>query len=356
VIPSATKACHSFARCLLWCLAASLYLPLTGCQHAHGTATESSASPGSAGEGPKAVLPEMQFEFGELASGAVIEHDFVVRNEGKAPLSIQKVSMTTPLLVTQMPSEVTAGSESKIHFKLDTTNLAGKFDGVIAVFFNDSKLQQASLAFTGHIIPPIELTPMPAFFVAGQKGRGGRAAVEIVNHEREPLRLGKIEHRSDRFTTKLETVEAGHRYRLSLSLKPDGPVGKDAATITVNTSSKKMPSLKIDANTYLYERVHTFPDFVALGTLRTTDSREAGLTLMIYQEGGKDFQIKLSTDIPGATLTWERGPKGDRYQAKISLIPGKLPLGAIKGSIFVETNDAQFPKVTVPVYGQIVER
>jgi len=354
VIPRATRAFHLPARSLLCCLAA-LYLSLTACQHTRGTATEDAASRGVVLEGPKAVLPEVQFDFGVLTSGAVIGHDFLVRNEGRAPLSIQKVSMTTPLLVTRMPREVAPGSEGKIHFELETTKLAGKFDGLIILFLNDAALRQAILTFTGHVIPPIELSPMPSFFVAGQRGHGGRGAIEIVNREPEPLHIEKVQHRTDRFTTQLETLKQGQRYRLNLTLRPDGPLGKNADTILVSTSSKKMPSLKIDANTYLYERVHTFPELVALGTLRANNVAEASLTLMIYQEGGNDFQLKLSTDIPGLSLKWERGPEGDRYQAKITLNAEKMLRGAIKGSIFVDTNDPQFPRLIVPVYGQIVE-
>ena len=317
---------------------------------------EPTASPAGAAGEPKALVPQAQFEFGERNAGTVIEHDFMIRNDGTAPLSIQKVSMTTPLLVTQMPREIAAGSQAKIHFNLDTAYLTGKFDGAIVVFLNDKHLQQANLSFTGRIVPPIELLPISTFFVAGQRGRGGRAAIEIVNHEQEPLRIEKIEHATARFTTQLETVDPGQRFRLTLNLRPDGPAGKSQEMVLVTTSSKKMPSLQIEANTYLFERVHTFPEVVAFGTLRPTDTTEPDLTLMIYQEGGSDFLVKLSTDVPGLSLKCERGPKGDRYQASVALNPRNLPLGAIKGSIFVSTNDPQFPKVIVPVYGQIAQR
>ncbi len=113
----------------------------------------------------------------------------------------------------------------------------------------------------------IELSPQPAFFVAGQRGRSNRAGIEIVNHEPVPLRIEKIEHPVERFTTQLETMKPGQRYRLTLALKPDGPGGRAADTILMRTSSKRMPVLKVAANTYLYERVHAFPDVVDFGKL-----------------------------------------------------------------------------------------
>jgi len=271
-------------------------------------------------------------------------------------LVIQKVAMTTPLLVTRHTQEVAPGAEGTIHFKLDTTNLAGKFQGAIVVFLNDPALPQAPLAFEGTIVPAVELSPMPAFYVAGLRGRGGQRAIEIVNHESEPLRIEEMDHSTERFTTKLETLQAGQRYRLTLMLNPQGPGGKAVDTIVLRTSSKKIPVLKIDANTYLYERVRTFPDIVDLGTWRVDDTARAALTMMVYQDGGSDFQAKLSTDIPALRLKWERGPKGDRYQATITFFPDKIRVGSLKGSIFVESNDTESPRVVVPVYGDIVAR
>ena len=356
MIPRAVRAFLLLSSPFLIVSCVSPNSPVLAATHDFGTDAQNLASPVANPEMPKAFFPEEGFEFGRVLSGTAVEHDFIVRNAGSSPLLIQKVSMTTPLLATEMPVEVAPSAEGRIHFKLDTTNLAGKFDGAIVVSLNDATLPQVALSFTGEIVPPIELSPAPAFFVAGQRGHGGQAAIEIVNHEWEPLRIEKIEHRTDRFTTQLETLSQGQRYRLNLNLRPDGPSGRSADTIVISTSSKRMPSLKVDANTYLYERVHTFPEVVALGTLPADDASETGLTLMIYQEGGQDFQVKLSTDVPDLSLKWERGPKGDRYQAKITLIAAKIPPGAIKGSIFVDTNDPQFSRLVVPVFGQIVRR
>src|SRR5262249_3250102 len=128
----------------------------------------------SASTEPRIVFPETSFEFGEVLSGAVVEHDFVLSNVGSVPTRIEKVSMTTPLLVTQMPRDVVPGAEGRIHFKLDTAEVNGRFEGTILVSLSDPAQPQARLSFSGHVIPAIELLPRPAFFVAGQRGQGNR--------------------------------------------------------------------------------------------------------------------------------------------------------------------------------------
>ena len=323
-----------------------------------------SALPAVAGaEAPKAVFQETRFDFGRAMYGAVVEHDFWVKNEGSAALKIVKASMTSPLLVTRMPRELAPGGEGLIHFKLDTAALRGPFKGQIAVFLNDPDLPEADLSFEGVVIPPVEVSPLPAFFVASLRGKETSASLEIINHEPQPLHIVKIDHPTDRFTTVLETLQPGQRYKLTLILKPDGPSGRKTEPITVATSSDAQPTLEITANTFLHERVYTFPDSVDLGAIPISQIRKnPGLlgmlaqTLMVYQEGGSDFRATLRTDLPGLKLKWERGPKGDRYQTTIALDPDKVHAGSYKGLLLIDTNDPAFPKLTVPISGQILDQ
>jgi len=43
-------------------------------------------------QGPRLVLPEKEFNFGDVGKGSRITHEFVVLNQGDASLEIKKVS------------------------------------------------------------------------------------------------------------------------------------------------------------------------------------------------------------------------------------------------------------------------
>jgi len=43
---------------------------------------------------PKAVFPAMEHDFGTVDRGTMLEHTFIVRNEGTAPLEIISVKPT----------------------------------------------------------------------------------------------------------------------------------------------------------------------------------------------------------------------------------------------------------------------
>lgn len=313
-------------------------------------------------EAPKAILPEARFAFGTAVRGTTIKHEFVLKNEGAADLRIKGVRLTSPLSLGSMPAVVKRGGQVSLRVQLDTSTLYGPFEGQILISLNDPSLPEARLAFEGRVVPPIEVSPQPVFFVAARRGQHRVAALDIINHEQESLRIESVEHPKGRFTTKLDTVEEGHRYRLSLILNPNGPGGKKTETILLKTSSQTTPLLKIPANTYLRERVYTFPDKIDFGSMSLAHIKaqpnflkRMAQTLMVYQWGGSDFRVNLRTDIPMLDLKWERGPNGDRYQATITLIGEKVQAGPIEGFIIIETNDQEFPNLTVPVTGSILE-
>ncbi|PYV09176.1 MAG: hypothetical protein DMG23_11595 [Acidobacteria bacterium] len=165
-------------------------------------------------EGPKAVFPEVRFVFGEVRSGVVVEHDFVVKNAGSASLVIQKVSMTTPLVVTRMPREVAPGAEDRIHFKLDTTNLAGKFEGAILVFLNEPELPQAELSFAGSVFANRKSRAPERAVYDRTRNTGTRTALPFDSgfEAKRPRRESRRHHRGQNVEPENACAQSGRQH------------------------------------------------------------------------------------------------------------------------------------------------
>jgi len=312
-------------------------------------------------EPPRAALPGTEFHFGKVVRGTVVEHDYTLINEGAALLELSRASMNAPLLATRLPRNVQPGSQATLRFRLDTSTLEGPFDGQITLFLNDPVLPEAHLTFEGEVVPGVEVSPMPAIFLVTQRGERKAASVELINHEPEPLRVLNVENAGAKLKTGIETLEQGRRYRLTVAVSGDEPAGKRSDSLIVKTSSRTTPTLTITANTYVRERVYTFPDAVDLGALRWRDLEadpsfleRVAQTLMVYQVGGAHFQVSLRTDLPALTLKSERGPAGDRWQITVGLNREKIQPGPIRGTLFIQTNDPKHRKLSVPVSGSIL--
>jgi len=311
----------------------------------------------------RAIVPVSAFQFGKVVQGTVVEHEFILRNDGTALLELSRTSMTSPILATRLPRNVEPGSQATLQFKLDTSSLEGPFDGQILLFLNGQDNPEVRLAFEGQVVRGIEASPMPAVYLAMLLGQPMEGSVDLINHETAPFEVLGIAGAGARLKTRVQTLQAGRRYRLLVSVKGEAPLGKRSDTLMVRTSSPTTPLVKITVTTYVHDTVYTFPDSVDLGDLPLSAIQgDPGLlqrsaqTLMVYQEGGTQFKVSLSTNVPGLILQSEPGPAGDRWQITIAVDPERIKPGPIRGSIVIQTNDPKHAKLRVPVSGSILDK
>jgi hypothetical protein len=312
---------------------------------------------------PQVVAVESDFDFGRVLRGTLVEHQFVVKNERDVPLVIDEVRLTPPLTLVGAPSSVAAGAQAVVRVRLDTSHVSGVFEGRITLSFTDADEANVNLTFAGTVYQTVEAVPIPAFFVVTERGQTQEQSIDLVNHESDPLEITSVDYPQGHFATRLETIEAGKRFRLTLKLDGTGASGRRTDPIVVTTSSRTTPVVKISANTFVRERVYTFPDSVDLGTFPITavDAdpillEKLAQTLMVYRKGASGFEVKVTTDVEALDIHAARGPLGDRWQLTITLKRGSLKPGRITGSIVIETNDPEFPTLRVPVSGLVIAK
>jgi len=296
------------------------------------------------------------FAFGTIGVEEDWQHTFEFENKGSVALEIKDVNLTPPLVVTKMPVHVPAGQRGSLTVRLEIPRDRGDFRGAVVVNLKGEALEPLVFWVVGKFAPPIEFDPMPVFFVSTQRGQEKTASIEIINHESDPLEIMRVENSSPRFAVETETLEPGRRYRLSLTMKGDGPAGRMTDTLTAVTSSRAHPFIEIQANTNLNERVHAFPDAIDLGSISTASLKSGSQTaetlsasVMVYQEGGKDFRVVAETDVPFLQLSTFQADLKDRYEIRLTVVPEKLKSGPVDGSIVILSNDQEFPRITIPV-------
>jgi hypothetical protein len=335
---NAPRRVHRGNRSLVLPFAASLLLCLAALQAQAPTATE----------------PPSSFEFGTAIQGTPVTHVFVLRNPSATPLRILGVSLSPGLRISGFPAQVGPNHQIDLPVSFSTSGMRGPYSGELRLRLDDPGRPEAVFTMAGVVVPPIEFRPYAAFFVTGDRRTPARASIEIVNHQEAPLRITRLEYPSERFDARVESVEEGRRYRLSITLPTDAAAGVREDVIQLHADDGRI--LRVAANTRLRERVYTFPADVDLGTIPYELLDDDGgdvpaQTLMVYQVGGADFQARFTTGIKGLAIAAERGPKGDRWQATVTLERSAAAAGPIQGSIVIETNDPEFPRLVVPVKG-----
>lgn len=315
------------------------------------------ATNGVKGEKPRLTILEPSFHFEIVGLNSPVEHTFHFVNAGETALRVTKVTVTSPMVFKSADSIIPPGKQGAVSFSLGTPRIAGPYEGEVQLDFDDPHLAPLVFDVTGKIIPAIECLPMPAFFVSTQRGHPKSVFLELINHEKEPLKLSLLEYNSKRFHLELKTLEEGMRFQLTLHLSGQGVPGRATDSITLTTSSQTQPRLTLLANTLIKERVYTFPDRLDFGAIQIAELRATpeltnylSQTLMIYRESGVgDFQVTAETDVPFLKLSIEPSETKDRFKIIADVLLEKLKPGFVQGHLALKTNDREFPSLQVPV-------
>ena len=304
--------------------------------------------------------PTARFSFGRVMVNQDVKQTIAFDNTTGQRLKVGNVQLTPPLLARNITPVIEPGGQGQFTLVLGEKRTFGEFEGLVRINFENTDIDPVTFHVEGYVIPPIEFQPRPAFYVATHRGKDKQASIEITNHRAQPLNIIRAESQSDRFTLDLETLSAGLKYRLTLTLRGDAPAGKKTEPIRLITDEASGGDMNIQANTLIRERVYTFPESIDMGSLpmnmvkNQSAVEKLAQTLMVYRLGTEDFQIKASTDLDSVRLQSERGPNGDRFQLTVSLIPEKAQAGSFSGSINIKTNDIEIPELVIPVTGSIL--
>ena len=113
------------------------------------------AGPAQSGK-PRAVFKALSHDFGQLKQGDVVSHEFVFKNEGGAPLVVEKVETTcgcTAALVSE--KKIAPGKDGRIKATFDTRGYSGRLSRYLYVVSNDAENPRRELSVSADIqVPP----------------------------------------------------------------------------------------------------------------------------------------------------------------------------------------------------------
>jgi len=110
------------------------------------------------GAKPRAVFKETTHDLGKIKQGDVVSHEFVFRNEGGAPLVIDRVDVTcgcTAVLVSD--KTIAPGREGKVKMTFDSRGYSGRLAKYVYLVSNDAENGRRELS----LVATVEVPPAP---------------------------------------------------------------------------------------------------------------------------------------------------------------------------------------------------
>jgi Protein of unknown function (DUF1573) len=301
------------------------------------------------------------YDFGIVKQGERVSHVFEIRNTGEAPLHIEKVEMSLPGMTSRFRPEVLPGAFVPINVEWNTMGFSGETEATAIVYTDDPKRPQTVLHLTATIRAPIEFVPFPAVFFTAYQDEAPEKHIRILNHEADPLELGRIQFPENHYTVQLRTVRPGQEFELLVKVRPGVPFGRYTEPIYVATNITDRPRLQIQANLFVKPELYAFPEDIDFGAVRLSELEQnpklmqllTQTTVVTSRTRGLEI-VSVDSDLPFLRLAYEV-PEGLQQKSRITvdLVREDLKKGRIQGGILIRTSDPLHPLLEIPVHGEI---
>jgi len=200
------------------------------------------------GPQPKAVIDEPEFEFGRMLVGAERTHDFVIRNEGEALLTVEFGETTCQCTYSNMKKgdklEIQPHESGKVTLTWKPTGQTEHFDKGATLFTNDPEKSTIGLKVLGMVTPQFTVNPERDWILTDSgDGKALTVTGAVASPFLEHFNITAIECRSPLVSTEAVPIEkhmlARYRavsgYDIRVTVKPEMPMGSFSYPLTIRT-------------------------------------------------------------------------------------------------------------------------
>jgi hypothetical protein len=212
---------------------------------------------------PRLVCPEPTFDFGVREPAHTVEHEFILRNEGDAPLQITKVKPTCGCTVADWTKKLLRpGEEARLKCRLKLTGYRGPQKKSIRIHSNDPSQPIYQVWLTGQVRVEVEL--QPPFISFSQIPHTGtvtkRTRLMAVGRR---VQIVDFSCPSPLFDVRVEKVD-DINVDLAITTKPPLPYGTHRTRLVVRTDDEKYPELYLPVIVSVLGEVTVLPKVLYL--------------------------------------------------------------------------------------------
>lgn len=312
---------------------------------------------GEAAKAPGTSAPKIQFaapvfDFGKIAAGTVVKHDFVFSNMGGAPLVVTGVHPSCGCTTAgKWTARVEPGQSGTIPIQFRSVGYSGVITKRILVTSNDPDRPKVELAIKGVVRQLIDVSPPNLVFttVAGASASETKS-IRITNHTKAPLVLSAPECGNRAFAVKMQTVRPGREFALRVTTVPPFATRAVVGLITIKTNSSQVPVITITALAVVRKPVTALPTRIWLPAGPLPSSFRTRVTIQ-NNAGMTGFSVSdPNVNLPGVSAVVKDVRAGRTFDVLLTFPAGlELPPGS-RAELTVKTTHPQFPMITVPIH------
>lgn len=249
------------------------------------------------GPQPKAVLSEELHDFGTMAIGRSGSHDFIITNEGDAPLKLAKGPVQCKCTLSELDGDELAPGESATITLEWTPKELGSFGQGARIWTNDPNNPIVDIRVEGAMVSEVKFEPTNGWMLGNiPSGRPVKLQGEISSSLHDSFEILEIETSSPKITLTTIPIEGSELlirevksgYLLLGEYQPDEDAGSFREQVTIRTSLENYPEhvFNISGNrsgpiTIIGPGWTAGMRLLDLGRFSAADGKQSKLTFMV---------------------------------------------------------------------------
>jgi hypothetical protein len=311
---------------------------------------------------PKASVVEPIKDVGNVAKGEKIVHDFAIKNDGNADLTITNVQPACGCTVAEFDKVIKPGQTGKVHAVVDTSTFSGAIAKGISVFTNDPAAPQIELTLRAKIEPYISVKPGYARYITVQgEAQEGHIAQSLwapdgsawdVTSVDSPYPFLKVTFREAKPEERVPDAK-GKQWQIEMNLANDAKVGPLSDYVTVHTSHPKQKLVQIPVSGFVRPVIAVTPPTADFGTIELKEPLRKALNIRNFAT--EPIKVTgVDPNLPkGIEAKLEPLQEGREYQVRVILNP-EIGKGPFHGKVTIHTDSPKVPTIEVEFKGIVI--
>jgi len=292
---------------------------------------------------PAIAFAATTYDFGRVAAGAPVGHDFGFINQGDLDLTIDTVKAGCNCMVTLTPGSVVApGGRGAIAVALDTSGQVGPQRRTVTVYANDPQRRATTLALSGEVVA--DVSARPARLYIGHVHRGEEISQPVtVLATADGTRIDAVSATRCCDVRSAPLAHGRHGQTLTLTVKDDAQEGPVDDVVEVRTTPPEDVAIRIPVTGVIDPDLVVSPDRLDFEVVAGTSASRA----LLLENGRR-------TPITGVGVKWpaqfgraelQTLRDGVRYRVVVTLSDQLAP-GTVDALLEIGTDQAT---IRVPV-------
>jgi hypothetical protein len=309
---------------------------------------------GAAQAGATAYFRELVKDFGTTPRGPVLQHYFTVTNTSGQPVTIGQPRVSCGCVsATVLNPQLAPGQSTAVLANMDTNRIPtpGVTKSVIIfVPFLSPVAEEVQLRVQTVTRTDLIITPDTLAFGTVAKGKAATATTKLTFYSDPNWQITSAVSTGVYLTAAVaKAAGPAATYDLTVTLKPDCPVGNWTADIELTTTGAGIQRLRVPVMVTVVPGVSANPPTVAFGTVSVGKPTERQVVL----QGVGPFSV---TGVKGGNgVEVAPVPSGAKASHVLKLSLNPTTPGPVSARVEVTTDSKDQPTVSLPVTATVVK-